>query len=136
MGKTKEISPGQIKKLWASARENGLEEDDLRQLIKNLTGSEKISTMTSDQAVRVIDILTGKTEYRPGFASKEQLWKIKQLATELGWGDNPKRLRGFIKKYAGVENMKWLRERQASNIIEGLKKIQQRQNQKTGENSH
>lgn len=127
MGKAKDISPGQIKKIWASARENGLQEDDLRQLIKNLTGSVKISTLSGAQAIRVIDALTGKIKFRPGFASDEQLWKINQLAIELGWDDNPKRIVEFVRKFAQVDNMKWLRDWQASNIIEGLKKILQRQ---------
>jgi hypothetical protein len=127
MSKTKEISPGQIRKIWACAREHGIEEDDLRQLIKNLTGSEKISTLSFAQAGRVIDVLTGKLNARPGYASKEQLWKIDQLVQELGWNDNPKRLQEFVRKFARVDNIKWLRDWQASNIIEGLKAVIKRQ---------
>jgi hypothetical protein len=126
MAKAKrEISNEQIKKIWACAKDAGLDEPNLRLLIKNLIGSDRISTLTCAQAIKVIDALLGNS--RTYYASKEQIWKIEQLAQELGWSDDPKRLQGFIKKFAHVDNMRWLRAHQASDLIEGLKKMLQRQ---------
>ena len=58
--------------------------------------------------------------------SERQKKYIIDMAEKLGWGDNPKRLGGFLKKFAGVESLEWLSQRGASKVIEGLKKILER----------
>jgi len=123
------ITQPQIKKLWVMARELGMDEVDLRGVVYNITGSDHISTLTVAQAARVIDYLQDRLDrqYRPEMASKAQVWKINKLAGELGWADNPKRLKGFVKKYAKVEDLRWLTARAAWQIIEGLKKLLERQ---------
>lgn len=123
------ITRGQMRKIWAMAREvfpAADAEDLLRGLVKELTGSDHISTLSAEQAARVIDALTkkatsAKRQPRPGMASDAQLRKIKRLAHELGWGDNPQRLRGFLRKFARVEREEWLMAAQAWRVIEGLK---------------
>jgi len=120
------ITKPQIKKLWALAKQTGMDEIDLRGLVKNLTGADSISGMTKAQAIRLIDYLVDRQnkDYRPEMASRQQIYKIRQLAAELGWADN--QLKGFLRKYAGVENMRWLDARRAYNVIEGLKKLKER----------
>ncbi|MNL83503.1 hypothetical protein D3C87_2111690 [compost metagenome] len=56
-------------------------------------------------------------------ATKEQLWKIRQLAEQLGWKPDPQGLKGFLKKNYKVEQPEWLTRAQAWRAIEGLKKI-------------
>lgn len=122
------ITPPQTRKLWVMARELGMDGDDLHGLVYNLTGSEHISTISKMQAARVIDHLQDRLDrqYRPEMASRKQLWKIKQLARELGWEDNQKRLKGFVRKYAKVEDLRWLNARGAWQVIEGLKALKKR----------
>ncbi|AEG60033.1 phage protein GemA/Gp16 family protein [Desulforamulus ruminis] len=115
------ITAPQLKKIWATARELGMDEDVLRARVAALTGSESISKLTSQQARNVIDNLAPKAQINR--ASREQLWKINQLAEQLGWKDNPKRLLGFVKKYARVDALGWLTRDQAWRVTEGLKKL-------------
>ncbi|MTI82725.1 MAG: regulatory protein GemA [Firmicutes bacterium] len=123
------ITKSQMRMIWASARELDLDEDLLRTTIRNVTGSSSISNLTKAQAKNVIDHLQRFKGREPemNMASNRQKWKIKQLASQLGWDNNPKRLSGFVKKYAGVENMEWITADMAWRIIEGLKKIRDRQ---------
>lgn len=115
------ISKPQIKKIWVTARNVGINDEEiLRDLIEAITGSRSISKMSKDEANMIIDALNGKD--RPGFASSQQVWKINQLAKELGW-DNPKRLKAFIKKYYGVDEPRWLKSYAAWKCIESLKKL-------------
>lgn len=118
-----------MRRIWASARELDIDDDLLHSVVKNLTGSDSISGLTKAQAGRVIDYFEQRKGKQPGIqmASKQQIWKIEQLADELGWSANPKRLAGFIKKYAGIESLKWLTAAKAWRVIEGLKKIKKRQ---------
>lgn len=126
------ITTKQIRKLWMQAKELDMEEEDLRGLVFNLTGSDHISTMTKAQAGRVIDYLSDRIrgDYRPHAASRQQLNKIKKLAAELGWGDDPKRLAGFVKRQTGVDNERWLDAGGAWRVIEGLKKMLKREKDK------
>lgn len=126
----------QVKKIWALARELGLDEDLLRAVTFYLTGSESISALTKTQAAVLIDELESKKrgETRPGMATPRQIWKIRELEKELGWADQPARLRGYLKKYAHVDDLRWLTGKQAWKVIEGLKKILARQEwQRKGE---
>lgn len=116
------INQGQLRKIWATAKEQGMDEDVLRARVLALTGSESISKLTMVQANKVIDDLCS-CQQGVNRASKEQIWKINQLAEQLGWGDNPKRLLGFVRKYAKVDALQWLTPAQAWRVIEGLKKL-------------
>jgi hypothetical protein len=104
-------------------------EDDgdlLRAFIKNLVGKDRISQLTKSEAMYLIDVLVAHLEGRPGMATKRELWKINQLVRELGWHENPKRLRAFLKKYYGVDDARFLTHQAAWRVIESLKKIKER----------
>jgi hypothetical protein len=47
----------QLKRIWAAAREVGLEEADLRDLVERCSGQRSISALTTEQAIPVIDAL-------------------------------------------------------------------------------
>lgn len=124
-----QITNAQIKKIYVTAKELGIGNELLHTFIFNLTGQEHISALTKYEAIEVIDKLErrkGGNELKKRISNKitpEQIWKIKQLEKELGWDENPNRLKGFIKKYAKVDVLKWLTLNQASNVIEGMKKL-------------
>lgn len=123
-----EISKPQNRKIWVMAKELGLDKDLLHEFIANITSKKSISSLTKTEAIKVIDAMEKQIKGKratppPNRVSKEQLWKMNQLARELGWDNNPKRLLGFVKKYAKVERLEWLTPAQAWRVIEGLKKL-------------
>lgn len=63
-----------------------------------------------------------------GKATQKQLNYIALMEHELGWTDEPKRLRGFIKRTRGEKKRpQYLSNRQASDVINGLEKLTGRQ---------
>jgi hypothetical protein len=128
------VTKPQIRKLFAMAKQLGMDDVDLRGIVKNVTGSDHVSTITKAQAGQLIDYLTDRArgDYRPAAASRQQLYMIRKLAAELGWNDNPNRLAGFIKRQTGVDHERWLDAAGAWRVIEGLKKILNREKQKQG----
>lgn len=113
----------------------------LHAFILNNTQKEHISDLSKYDAMNVIDKMdemkTGvkKTKtYRSNMATQDQVYKIKALERELGWKDNPKRLKAFMKKYTGIENINWLTFTKASNLIEALKKVAEREELKRANN--
>lgn len=130
------ISKSQIAKIWAMARELDMDSDLLHVFVCNYTGLESIAALSKAQAIKVIDAMEARLNKRPANrASKEQLWKMKQLAKQLGW-DNPKRLQGFVKKFGGVGKPEWLTPAKAWRVIEGLKKLVDRMESGGGANAN
>lgn len=117
------ISKSQIKFIWSLAGERGISKEDLYELIYQVAdGQEHISKLNKEQANRVIHRLHGRKPTPFGMITASQEAYIKDLARQLGWHTNKRRLNGFIRKYAKVEDVSWLTIRQASNVIEGLKR--------------
>lgn len=129
------ISKAQIAKIWVIARELDLSKEVVYDIVFKVTGSESISSLSGKEGIDVIDELarimkeSGYTEEkkrRPGMASEKQLKYIADLVHKLGWENDPKRLRGYLKKFYKVEHFKWLTLEDASKAIEGLKAIHKR----------
>ena len=116
-----QITRAQLRHLWASAKELGMDSDQVHALVQTVTGQEHISQLTEEQATRVIDTLAGRKTKLPSGVSKKQLWRIRDLAKQLGWADNPKRLLGFVKRQTGIERLEWLSASDARRVHEGLK---------------
>ncbi len=123
------IKPKTMKHLWAVGREYGLSKEDMHALAEAELSEEHISKLSEAQAKYLIDRIQGKEVSRPapsGMASNSQKKYILDLSHKLGWSDNPKRLSGFIKKYAKTDSIDWLTSYQAGKVIEGLKKMSER----------
>lgn len=122
-----------MKKIYATANELKLDNELLHTFVFNIVGCEHISALTIGEANQVIDELeyrkTGirKQQYRSNMATDDQICKIHALERELGWNDNPRRLRGFMRKYCRTDNEKWLTFKKASNLIEALKKVDEKE---------
>lgn len=116
--------------LFGVAREYGIEKDVLTERVYSEFGKSSISELTDRETYMLVDVIKGKkTHIRkriPNRLSPPQHNLILKLASALGWDDNPKRLQGFIKKYAKVDAVDWLTPQQASRVIEGLKKMVER----------
>ena len=119
-----------LKRFWAVCRECGISKEDAYARVFAEFGTEHISSLRDSEALYVIDGFLGKRPPKPKTYGKmitdKQIWLINKLAAELGWHDNPERLSGFIRKYTGCDNITWITARQASAIIEGLKKLCER----------
>lgn len=126
-----QLTPAQRRKIFAVTRELGWDEDMLYAAVKSITTKDHISELTKFEAAGVIDSLEAKIRPRSvtkagkkiPLATKKQLWLMHKLEQELGWQYNPKRLQGFCRKYAGIDNVDWLTRDQAWRVIEGLKAL-------------
>ena len=102
--KGKKITPGQMKKIHALAKETGMDDDLLHGYVHMLTEKDSLKDLTVSDATRVIDGMVGKKGYAQGDRiSYRQEAFIFTLMKKMGWTDsegNPdkKRLNGFIKK--------------------------------------
>lgn len=153
------INKQQIKIIYTLAQGLGIVDrmsttDGLHEMVYSIASKEHISSLTSDEACTVIDRLKGgmRLESRPykkpktsttpsrtGMASDGQIKKIWFLIFSLKEYDKPeasqdmqKRLRGFLKKYAGIDDLKFLSYHKANAVIEGLKGIVEREKAKSG----
>lgn len=121
----------QIQTIWGLASQLGLDKENLYAILIRETGKDSMRACTGSQLNKVVlalgKLLDGNKTTRKGMASKEQIWKIRQLEEALGWKDNPARLNGFMRKYYQVEQLEWLKGWQAHKLIESLKKIESKQ---------
>ena len=128
------INKRQISKIWAAARERGVDRDDVYALVLQMSGQDSIKGMTQAQANKVIDRIVGtcsQPEYQEQGRITTQFMrkKVYMLTVELGWDKNPKRLEGFCKRLFKVEKVEWLDERQCYQLIETLKDMVKRKEQ-------
>jgi len=125
------ITKTQIKCIYALSRKiDGLDNETLHALVYKLVGGEHISKLTDLQATKVVNelIRLQNKVTKNGKLSDGQKKMMYRLMYNLKWtcengSLDMKRLNGFVKKYTKVDNYKWLSYRQASNVIEGLKRL-------------
>lgn len=116
----------QTKVIWGMAKDLGMEKEDVYTLLYRETEKESMTECTERELSRVIQAMILIKEKRtncPGKITGRQRYKIKELERALGWADDKKRLEGFIKKYYHVDRLDWLSMADASNLIEALKKL-------------
>ncbi|MDP4092578.1 MAG: regulatory protein GemA [Bacillota bacterium] len=127
------------------SHELGLDDDTLHEMVHSITGSHHISSLTNDEAITVIDRLKGNMKgfrrftksnndtvvNRIGMANEAQIKKIYALMYELKSYDEPgyplvtinKRLRGILKKYNKIDDVRFLTATDAWKVIEEIKKM-------------
>lgn len=125
-----DITPKLMKRIYAVARQKGIDNETLHELVYREVSKESIKTLTCTEAYTVIHALepggSAVRQERKGMITDKQYNMIVRMSYILGWEGNKKRINGFVKKYTGVENVKWLTKYQASNVIEGLKKLEEK----------
>lgn len=151
----KGITQLQIKKIWTKADELGMAEEQLRDLVRWVSGQESTRKLTRYQAKRLIDVLEDKTpvsEYNPlnpPFVSgteKQRLLSQRKfpkvigrflpLATskQISFIENlqieaewdGEHLRNFLMKYYKVETPAELDIKKAGKLIDVLKREKQK----------
>lgn len=122
------ITSDQRRKIFGLAKGLGLQGDEgqanLRAIVFEATGRESIRELTEAQAnlvIRRLASLLGMKNQRPSRASAKELWKQRQLAEKIGW--SAEQLAAFVRRMAKVDRVEWQTSQDASNVIEGLKKI-------------
>ncbi len=131
------ITRAQVAKIWACARDLGLD----REMLYLLVPRGSISALSHREASELIEHLVELGARRvtaaqpeaaensdPNAATQEQRNFIHFLFGRVGWIGSPARVGGFLRKFAGVESVEAIRDRKrASAIIEALKAIYRRQ---------
>lgn len=141
MGKNgKAVTYSQIKKIYAVAGERGIDNELLHEHMETLLQRQSIKELTRREAVRLIDSLEGKPESRDrkSRATPKQMQFIYGLMKELGWvtGDREPdlaRLNRFLQSDEagfGLSDYRLLNIGMASNLIEALKAMLKRKQEK------
>jgi hypothetical protein len=129
------ISTKQMQVLWVQAKQLGLSSFHLHELAHELSGKNSLKALSGKNAGLLIDLLQEagarvKTKKRPRrtlppdvveLPSPEQGRYIKYLEKQLGWQENQKRLKGFL-KYT-IKRERILTKADAVKVIEGLKSM-------------
>lgn len=131
-----------IRTLWGLAKSPQLQltGEELHLVVQAQTGKDSMKDLTEAERRRIAYVLGEMKESASGKKKKSvqmtsnatdnQKRKIYMLTKELGWEDNPKRLAGFIKKMFRVDRIEWLDYQQCSDLIEALKAMVERQEEK------
>lgn len=137
---------GSIKAIWGLAKspELSLEDENLYALIERETKKDsmrKLSQSEIDHVCRILQNMKdaqsrkikGKRTDTGGMAETKDLRKkIYALTGELGWNHNNNRINGFVSKTFGTDRIEWLNVTQCLKLIEILKKMVKRKEEKDG----
>jgi len=135
---TKLISQPQLRKIYVEARNAGVSDKFLHDVIYKMHGKESLKDLLMSEAAMLIDALIDDQSgpvNRPGMMTEKQGWLLSDYLEKLEWTDE--QIQGFIKKYAHVDHFTWLSKEAASKLIEAVKNIYTRQAKKRlGESSN
>jgi hypothetical protein len=106
------ISEKQLKMIWGLAHRVGLDDDELHEAVKGLTGKASLKQLTNEDVSCIIRRLTNagagikqKRKARQDFPinvveiiTPKQRGLIKYFEEKLGWQDNPARLAGLSRR--------------------------------------
>ena len=122
-------SPAQNKRIWATAHQLALREENLRDLVEAVTGKRSISGLSFRNAILVIRELDGlvterrRAHKRLGAPSDRvntgQIKYLRDLAAQLGWDDM--RLRSWLRRWFRADHEQWLENKHATKAITALK---------------
>ena len=104
------ITTSQMRKIYAAAREHGLDNDLLHIHLQTVTGKESLKELTMSEAIKLIDSLEGKKGRTGSMQMTEKQFRyINMLMKDLGWMDENgkrdyKRLNGFCSKRYGIDH--------------------------------
>ena len=129
----RKITTAQNRKIHMLAAQLGMDDDLLHEFVGMLTEKQHISSLSCMEAVKVIDSLEGKKSYAAGsHVTDRQKSYIFSLMKQTGWTDKEgepdvKRLDGFVRKQYGIDSYRFMDRKIASNVIEFLKEMKDRQ---------
>ena len=125
------LTKAQLRAIFALRRELDMDMEDLHGIAYRIAGVDSLKELTGHQAGRMIDELKTRAGQKlsgvsggEGGLTEAQRRKIYVLTRKLGWADQPERLRGWLKKMYGVDDVRFLTPPQASRAIDGLTAMQ------------
>ena len=136
MNLTQPISRKQIVKLWAQARELGMDGEALHALVAEKSGKTSLRALTAKEGIKVIDAMvelgasSGQGRrlepLQPGVPRLVTPWQMKRLAeliAQLGWSQA--RWEGVVRKAIGRPSPRTSGE--AAGCLEAFKAIVKRE---------
>lgn len=132
----------------AKSPELQLNDDELHWLVAAHTGKDSLRELNYRELQTVVRVLGGMRDSarkaRRGDAGNSgnagnaetaaQRRKIYMLAQELGW-DKPARINGMCRRMFKVDRVEWLGYKQCSDLIEALKGMVKRKEEKDGKDT-
>lgn len=123
-----------MRAVHALGAKHGYSHDDLRDLAASYFGIDRdtvslgklTDTQLGDLCATLKGDQRGPQPTAPNKATKRQLWKINQLAAQLGMTSDPRRLAGFCERQVKKRNISDLTKKDAVKVIDGLKNIVER----------
>lgn len=116
-----------------------MEKDDLYAVIFRETSKTHRKELTQGEIISVVRVLqnmrdsagrdarTKRTDVGGDPRTVAQRRKIYALCGVLGWNNDNGRINGFVKRLCGVERIEWLSPAQCYKVIEALKNMMERQ---------
>ena len=127
-----------IAKIHLAKNQLGLDDDTYRSIIRQAVGKDSSTKCTDKQLEKIIETLKEKARTerdkarqprrayekpnKPSISKIYALWGVLQRSGKIKSQDKAA-LDAFVRKYTGVDHVKWLDESQAQKIIEILKQI-------------
>jgi len=108
-------------------KELGLSEKEYRDTLEQVTGVRSAKDLEEEGFRKLMRYFTRSKHYRlnkDGITFRQRMY-IKHLVDDSGWDEN--HFRNFLRKYYKQEEITELSKREASNLIESLKRIITRQ---------
>lgn len=124
------------RRIWASAHEIGLAEEELRDVVEGITRKRSISGLSETAQGEVIQALDGlkrkaqskrrRQKKRVGpekghDITARQIRELRRLSEALGWGRPA--LRAWLQRYHKTDREEWLTASRASRAIQGLRSM-------------
>jgi len=136
------ITKKQIQVMWVLARQLGMADENLHDFVREQTGKHSIKGLSGSEGGEIIDSLIEagakvKKKRKPRrdlppnvveLATPEQIRFIKYLEKQLGWQDNPERIKGFLKHTIKKETIRTKQD--GVKAIQGLKSMADRKTRK------
>ena len=128
------ISTKQIKAIWALSHRAQLQGGDLRILVESSTGKRSIRSLSKQEAREIIEdllikaggkepILQDATD-KEGRVTRAQMVFIGALSSQIRW--DQQRVLRLAQRMYGVRQLKDLKVKEASGLIEALKAMKMR----------
>lgn len=138
--------PASLRTLWAISKspELHMTGDDLHAVVFRETSRSSMKDLTQGEINRLARVLQNMKDSAAGKQpckrvdeggdprTERQRRKMYALCETLGWGNDDRRLNGFVKRMTGIDRVEWLTPAQCGVIIEALKKMADRLNAKGG----
>lgn len=129
-----------VRTIWGLAKSEELQltDEELHLVVMAQTGKESIRNLTSKERKRIVYVLAqmkesaGKGKGMRASAqdnTQSQRRKVYKLMQTLGW--NEKRINGMCRRMFKIDRLEWLNYRQISDLIEALKAMLERREEKS-----